>query len=101
VTASDGQAQAEDAIEGGDGAEAGVAVLGPMSTFGAVERDGDQAQGAIRLRARSSSIPHGGPPLVATPFLSFRPQLSLLPWKKSTDLSFCLANFACRLYGNI
>ena len=76
-TASDGQGQAEDAVEGGDGAEVVVAGPGPVLTFGAVERDGDQAQGAIGLRARSSSFAHGGPPLVATSFLRPRPQLSL------------------------
>ena len=79
VTASDGQGQAEDAIEGGDGAEVGVTGLGPMLTFGAVEGDRDQVQGAIGLRARSSSFAHRGPPFVATPFLRFRPQLSLPP----------------------
>ena len=77
VTASDGQGQVEDAIEGGDGAEVRVTGLGPMLTFGAVEDDGDQVQSAIRSRARSSSFAHGGPPFVATPFLRFRPQLSL------------------------
>ena len=77
VTASDGQGQVEDAIEGGDGAEVLVTGLGPMLTFGAVEGDGDQVQGAIGLRARSSSFAHGGPPFVATPLLRPRPQLSL------------------------
>ena len=76
-TASDGQGQVEDAIEGGDSAE--VSVAGPKSvlTFRAVESGGDQTQATIGLRARSSSFAHRGPPLVATPFLRSRPQLSL------------------------
>jgi len=77
VTASDRQCQAEDAVEGGDGAKVGVAGPEPVLTFGAVLGDGDQAQGAIGLRARSSSLAHGGPPLVATSFLRNRLQLSL------------------------
>src|SRR5215470_2582724 len=76
-TASDGQGQVEDAIEGGDGAEVLVTGLGPMLTFGAVEVDGDQVEGAIGLRARASSLAHGGPPFVPTPSLRSRPQLSL------------------------
>src|SRR5690242_10753904 len=76
-TAPDGQGQVQDALEGGDGAEVVVTGLGPMLAFGAVGGDGDQVQGAIGSRARSSSLAHGGPPLVATPFLRPRPQLSL------------------------
>jgi hypothetical protein len=75
--ASDGQRQVEDAVEGGDGAEVIVAGLEPVLTFRAVARDGDQVQGAIGLRARSSSFAHGGPPLVATSLLRSQIQLSL------------------------
>ena len=66
VTASDGQVQAEDAIEGSDGAVVGVTGPGPMLTFGAVEGDRDQVQGTIGLQARSSSFAQRGPPFVAT-----------------------------------
>src|SRR6185437_10341282 len=44
-TASDRQGQPEDAVEGGDGAEIVVPSPEPVLTFGAVERDGNQAQG--------------------------------------------------------
>ena len=47
--ASDGQGQPEDAVEGGDGAEVVVAGPEPVLTFGAVEGDGDQAQGNDRV----------------------------------------------------
>ncbi len=77
VAASDGQRQMQDAVERGDGAE--VVVAGPerLLTFRAIARDGDQAEGAIGFGARSSSLAHGGPPFVATPFLRSRSQLSL------------------------
>ena len=75
--ASDGQRQPEDAVESRDGAEVVVAGMEPVLTFRAVERDGDQAQGAIGLGARSSSLAHGGPPLMATSLLRSLPQLSL------------------------
>lgn len=71
-TASDGKGQVEDTIEGGDGTEVRGAGPGPMLTFGAVEGDGDQFQGAIGLRARSSSFAHGGRPAVAAPVLRSR-----------------------------
>jgi hypothetical protein len=77
VTASDGQGQVEDALKGGDGAEVVVTGLSPLLTFGAVQSDRDQVQGAIGFGAGSSSLAHGGPPLVATSFLRPRPQLSL------------------------
>jgi hypothetical protein len=77
VAASDGQCQPEDAVEGGDGAEVVVAGTERLLTFRAVARDGCQAQGTIRLGARSSSLAHGGPPLVATSLLRRPPQLSL------------------------
>ena len=77
VTASDRQCQPEDAIEGGEGAEVVGAGPEPVLTFGAVEGDEDQAQGAIGLRARSSSLAHGGPPLMATSRLRSQLQLSL------------------------
>ena len=75
--APDRQGQPEDAVEGADGAVVVVPGLGPVPAFGAVEKDRGEGQGAIGLRARSSSFAHGGPPLVATPFLRSRPQLSL------------------------
>jgi hypothetical protein len=58
--ASDGQRQPEDAIESRDGAEVIVTGPEPVLTFRAIERDGDQAQSAIGLRRRSSSLAHGG-----------------------------------------
>src|SRR6516165_8747478 len=77
VAASDGQSQPEDAVERRDGAE--VVVAGPerVLTFRAVACDGYQAEGAIGFGARSSSLAHGGPPLVATSLLRNWPQLSL------------------------
>src|SRR5262249_28746182 len=60
--------------------------LGPMLTFGAVEDDGDHVQSAIGLRARSSSLAHGGPPVGATSFRRGQLQLSL-PSQKKTDRS--------------
>jgi hypothetical protein len=77
VTASDGQGQVEDAIEGGDGAEVVVAGMEAVLTFRAVAGDGNQVQGAIGFGTRSSSFAHGGPPLVATSFLRSHPQLGL------------------------
>jgi len=68
VTAPDGQGQVEDAVEGGDRAEVLVAGLGPLLTFGAVQSDGDQVQGAIGFGAGSSSFAHGGPPGGLPPF---------------------------------
>src|SRR3954452_16334648 len=76
-TAADRQGQPEDAVEGGDGAEVVVAGPEPVLTFGAIEGDGNQAQGAIGLRARLSSLAHGGPPSVATSLLRSQLQLSL------------------------
>ena len=49
VTASDSQCEAEDAVEGRDGAEVVVAGPEPVLTLGAVAGDGNQAQGAIGL----------------------------------------------------
>ena len=77
VAASDGQREPEDAVERRDGAEVIVAGTQRLLTFRAVARDGYQAEGAIGLGARSSSLAHGGPPLVATSFLRSQPQLSL------------------------
>src|SRR5262249_3202149 len=75
--APDGQREPEDAVEGGDGAEVVIAGLEPVVTFGAVERDGYQTQGTIGLRARSSSLAHGGPPWLAPSLLRRPTQLSL------------------------
>jgi hypothetical protein len=87
-TASDRQGQVEDAVEGGDGAEIVVTSPEPVLTFGAVEVDGDQAQGAIGFRARSSSLAHGGPPLVATSFLRSQLQLADHVWSLEEWLGF-------------
>ena len=67
-TASDRQGQPEDAVEGGDGAVVVVVGIGPVPAFGAIEEDRGEGQGAIRLRARSSSFAHGGPPWWLPPF---------------------------------
>jgi hypothetical protein len=68
-TTSDGQREPEDAVESGDGAEVVIAGQEPVLTFRTVKRDGYQAQGTIRLWARSSSLAHGGPPVLVTPLL--------------------------------
>jgi hypothetical protein len=67
--ASDGQCEPEDAVESSDGAEVVIAGQEPVLTFRTIERDGYQAQGAVGLWARSSSLAHGGPPLLATSLL--------------------------------
>src|SRR3954454_8339442 len=53
VTASDGEGQPGDAVEGRDGAEVVVIGMSAVLTLGAVERDGSQGQGPVRLRTRS------------------------------------------------
>jgi hypothetical protein len=60
--ASDGEGQAEDAVEGGDGAEVVVVGMEPVLTFGADDEDRSQGLGAVGLGARSRSLAHGKPP---------------------------------------
>jgi hypothetical protein len=52
VTASDGERQPEDAVEGRDGAVVVVAGPEPVLALGAVLDDGGQPQGAIGLGTR-------------------------------------------------
>jgi hypothetical protein len=50
-TAPDREGQAEDAIEGRDGAEVVVIGMGAVLALGAIDGDGSQGQGTVRLRA--------------------------------------------------
>ena len=50
---ADRQRQPEDAVEGREGAEVMVVGIGAVSAFGAIDGDGGQGQGAIRLRSWS------------------------------------------------
>src|ERR1700682_1355912 len=59
---SDGEGQAEDAVEGGDGAEVVVVGMEPVLTFGADDEDRSQGLSAVGMGARSRSLAHGKPP---------------------------------------